>query len=58
MQIKKLIELFEKFLNNNDSLNEQELESLKELWAFYNVKVHLNRLACATFICNTLKKLM
>ncbi|WLP85933.1 Fe-S cluster assembly sulfur transfer protein SufU [Mycoplasma seminis] len=51
-QIKELVKLFTKFVNQED-LTQDELESLGDLRAFYNVKTHLNRVACALLTPNT-----
>ncbi|WP_162848266.1 iron-sulfur cluster assembly scaffold protein [Mycoplasma anserisalpingitidis] len=56
---KNLLKKFIKFVNQEIELDEQELSELEELWAFYNVKTHLNRVDCATltakYILNELK---
>lgn len=56
---KNLLKKFIKFVNQEIELSEQEVSELEELWAFYNVKTHLNRVDCATltakYILNELK---
>ncbi|EGS29380.1 iron-sulfur cluster scaffold-like protein [Mycoplasmopsis anatis] len=47
-QAKKLIERFIKFVHQEIELNDEEIQELGDLWAFYNVKTHLNRIDCAT----------
>lgn len=56
---KNLLKKFIEFVNQEIELSEQEVSELEELWAFYNVKTHLNRVDCATltakYILNELK---
>lgn len=58
-EAKNLIEKFIKFVNHEIELDEQEIGEIDDLWVFYNVKTHLNRVDCATLtakhILNELK---
>lgn len=45
-EIKKLIQTFTQFVVQ-DTLSEEQIASLGDLWVFFNVKVHLNRTHCA-----------
>ncbi|ADE19444.1 NifU-like protein [Mycoplasma crocodyli MP145] len=55
-EIYKYIELYYLFLDNPNNFDDLLIEKLNELWCFYNVKIHLNRLSCAKFICESIKK--
>ncbi|WP_322960438.1 iron-sulfur cluster assembly scaffold protein [Mycoplasmopsis cynos] len=46
-EIQELISLYEKFLNNNNELSDEELKAINDLWVFFNVKKHLSRMSCA-----------
>ncbi|QNM93901.1 iron-sulfur cluster assembly scaffold protein [Mycoplasma sp. Pen4] len=50
-----LINLFERFVNQDSTLTDDEIASLGDLQAFYNVKTHLNRVACALLATNAIK---
>ncbi|SJZ40791.1 Fe-S cluster assembly sulfur transfer protein SufU [Mycoplasmopsis verecunda] len=50
-EIKSLVELFTRFVNQ-EKLSDSEIEQLGDLKAFYNVKTHLNRVACALLTPN------
>ncbi|MHA3826148.1 iron-sulfur cluster assembly scaffold protein [Mycoplasma sp. BRA285] len=51
-EIALLVDLFTKFVNQED-LGDDQIASLGDLWVFYNVKTHLNRVACALLTPNT-----
>ncbi|WP_416754975.1 iron-sulfur cluster assembly scaffold protein [Mycoplasma sp. 654] len=51
-EIAALVDTFTKFVAQ-EPLDEASIASLGELWAFYNVKTHLNRVACALLTPNT-----
>ncbi|MFV8400875.1 iron-sulfur cluster assembly scaffold protein [Mycoplasma sp. 2634B] len=51
-EIATLVDTFTKFVSQ-EPLDEDAIASLGELWAFYNVKTHLNRVACALLTPNT-----
>ncbi|MCU4706331.1 iron-sulfur cluster assembly scaffold protein [Mycoplasma sp. CSL7503-lung] len=45
-EIKELTLLFEKFVNQ-EQLSDEQINSLGDLWVFFNTKTHLNRVVCA-----------
>ncbi|RIV16907.1 Fe-S cluster assembly sulfur transfer protein SufU [Mycoplasmopsis gallopavonis] len=51
-EITELAKLFNKFVNQEE-LSQTKINQLENLWVFYNVKTHLNRVACATLTSNT-----
>lgn len=51
----KIIELFEIFVNQQRELNDEELSQISDLWVFYNVKTHLNRVNCVLVSANEIK---
>ncbi|VEU59009.1 iron-sulfur cluster assembly scaffold protein [Mycoplasmopsis gallinacea] len=55
-QIKELYALFDQFINQ-ENLTEEQVTSLGDLWVFFNVKTHLNRVACALLTPKNLEKL-
>ncbi|MEA4134386.1 SUF system NifU family Fe-S cluster assembly protein [Mycoplasma sp. 2704] len=48
-EVSNLISLFEKFVNQ-EQLSHEQITKLENLWVFYNVKSHLNRVNCALLI--------
>ncbi|QCZ36568.1 iron-sulfur cluster assembly scaffold protein [Mycoplasma nasistruthionis] len=54
-EINDLAMLFDRFVNLKE-LSDSEIQSLGDLWVFFNVKKHLNRVNCALLTPNALKK--
>ncbi|WP_261368983.1 iron-sulfur cluster assembly scaffold protein [Mycoplasma struthionis] len=54
-QIQNILETYFKMINSTE-LNENEADLLNKLTVFQNVKVHLNRLECASIIYRSFKK--
>ncbi|WP_025755549.1 iron-sulfur cluster scaffold-like protein [Mycoplasmopsis cricetuli] len=54
-EIISLINIFTNFVKQN-KINEKEFKQLGDLWVFYNVKTHLNRLVCALLITKAFVK--
>ncbi|WP_117275660.1 iron-sulfur cluster assembly scaffold protein [Mycoplasmopsis edwardii] len=52
-EINELLVLYERFLNE-EQLSDEEINSLGELWVFFNVKKHLSRMACALLTSKTI----
>lgn len=46
-EIKEIIKIFKQFVNQEIELTQQQKELIGDLWVFFNVKKHLNRLTCA-----------
>ena len=58
-EISKLLDLYFKMINKKlDDKNIASLKKLEKLQVFENVKVHLNRLECASIIYRAFKKVL
>ncbi|VEU70219.1 iron-sulfur cluster assembly scaffold protein [Mycoplasmopsis glycophila] len=54
-EIARIKEIYTKFVKQ-ENLTEEEISSLGELWVFFNVKTHLNRVNCALLISESILK--
>ncbi|MEE3927984.1 iron-sulfur cluster assembly scaffold protein [Mycoplasmopsis ciconiae] len=54
-QALEIIDIYNNFVDNNDSITQEQLQKIGNLWVFFNVKKHLNRLVCARLSSNSLK---
>ncbi|WP_027120979.1 iron-sulfur cluster assembly scaffold protein [Mycoplasma leonicaptivi] len=60
LEITNIIQNFEDFLNFNEIEVKEDFdfEKLGELWTFFNVKKHLNRVNCAMLLPSSLKSII
>ncbi|WP_426460934.1 Fe-S cluster assembly sulfur transfer protein SufU [Mycoplasma hafezii] len=54
-EIIELSTLLKQFVNQEE-ISEADINKLEQMWVFYNVKTHLNRVNCALLTSNTFLK--